>query len=201
MLSPPSWAQDATGEPVGESSRPQQLVEELHAGLLDIMKRGPELGLEGRIAAITPVIKETFDLRILAASSIGTAIWSTWSDEQKDAYVKVFERFLIVNYAHQFKSYSGQSFETLAMSPGPKETFVVKTHLVRRDKEPVELSYLTREREGRMGIIDVYADGTSEAGRRRSDFNESYRQRGFDALLAEIEGLTAGLVADETQEG
>jgi len=178
----------------GASARhPQAIVETLHEGLLDIMKKGPELGFSGRYEVIEPTIKDTFDLRTLAASSIGAAVWSKWDEDQRKAFVDTFERFLITNYARQFKSYSGQSFETVGTEPGPKETFIVKTRLLRNEKEPVELNYLTRARDGRMGIIDVYANGTSEAGRRRADFNEIYRQQGFEALLKEIDRLTADM--------
>ncbi len=190
VLSAPVWGQEVPLQPAqeNEDGRPQQIVATLHAGLLDIMKRGQELGFSGRTDVIGSVVREVFDVRILSGTAIGVANWRTWSPEQKETYVEVFTRFLIANYARQFKSFSGQGFEMVALEPGPKKTFLVKTHLNRPNKSPVKLTYLTREREGRIGIIDVYSGpGISEAGRRRGEFTSIYRSSGFDGLIASIE--------------
>lgn len=190
FLSAPVGAQQTTSEPAqaNPDERPQQIVDALHAGLLDIMKRGPELGFSGRNDVIAPVVQETFDIRILSATAIGIRRWSSWTQAQKDSYIDAFGRFMSANYARQFDSYSGQEFEFIALEPGPKSTYLVKTHINRPDKDPIELTYLTREREGRVGIIDVLLGGKiSEAARRRSEFSVIYRDHGFDGLIASIE--------------
>ena len=192
-----AWSQDAQdGEAASPQARPEQVVETLHAGLLDIMKRSAELGLDGRREVIAGVVEETFDMRALAGSAIGVATWNQWNDEQKATYLETFQRFLVVNYAVQFDGFSGQSFETKAVDEGPRGTKLVKTWLVRPEKEPVELSYLIREKDGQLGIADVFAEGGSEAARRRSEFDVVYRASGFDGLISSIETRTADLLGD-----
>jgi phospholipid transport system substrate-binding protein len=196
----PASAQDA---PATTEREPTEVVDTLHTGLLDIMQRANDLGFAGRAETIGPIVKNSFDIEILGASAIGISVWRTWTDDQKQTYEDTFSRFLIANYAYQFDAFSGQNFQVIDNEGGPKETTLVKSHLVRPDKEPVELTYLTRIRKGRVGIIDVYSDGTiSEAARRRSEFATIYRDAGFDGLISSIEkqisDLASGITTPES---
>ncbi len=181
----------------GATSSPSDIVQSLNAGLLAIMKGGEELGFVGRLETITPVVKQTFDLHYLSASTIGKTTWQSWNQDQKNTYTKVFEQFLTANYASQFKSFSGQNFEILDTMTGPKSTILVKTQINRPNKEPVALTYLTREREGKTGIIDIFLAGTiSEAARRRSEFGSIYQNQGFSGLIAMLENQVNALTSD-----
>ncbi len=183
---------DSQGETlVIEESGPQQTVEELHAGLLVIMQGGDEMGFEGRHTHIAPIVEETFDITRLAGSAIGLSIWRKWDDDQKRGYVNAFREFLTTNYASQFRSFAGQTFETLAMEEGPQRgTKIVRTHLTRPDNEPVALDYLTREKDGAVGIVDIFLNGSvSEAARRRAEFTAVYRDQGYEGLMDAITTL------------
>ncbi len=177
--------QGTAATPAGGSS---QVVTDLHAGLLDIMQRAGELGFTGRAEIIGPIVEDSFDIEVIAGSAIGLSIWRSWDETQKETYKDAFGRFLTANYAHQFDAFSGQGFEWVSSKPGPKETHLVKTLLTRPEKEPVDLTYLVRLRQGEPGIIDVYSAGSvSEAARRRSEFVAIYRDAGFDGLISSIE--------------
>ncbi len=174
--------------PVSAQQEPAFVVDTLHGGLLEIMQRADELGFNGRAEIIGPIVHDTFDIEVLSASAIGISVWRDWSDEQKGTYEDAFGRFLIANYAYQFDGFSGQSFQVIETSAGPKKTTLVKSHLNRPEKGPVELTYLTRLRRDKVGIIDVYNGGTvSEAARRRSEFATIYRDSGFEGLIRSIE--------------
>ena len=193
----PAWAEDV------EESKPVTKVEALHEGLIEIMKGGSDMGLSGRLETISPIVEDSFDVTALGASSIGLSTWRNWEKDQKQAYIDAFRRFLTVNYAAQFKSYSGQSFETVEVLDGPKRTKIVKTVLNRPNEDPVSLDYLVRKRVMRTRIVDVFLDGSiSEAARRRSEFTSVYRDQGFDGLIASINQLADDLIneAEETVE-
>ena len=195
-----AWAQSEEAQ-TGGTPQPDELVETLHGGLLEIMKGGEELGLEGRVEVLAPVVEETFDVTTLGMSSIGLSVWRKWDDEQKQTYISTFRRFLTTNYASQFKNYSGQSFQTLETVDGPKRTKLVKTQLKRPEEDPVAIDYLTRERRGKIGIVDIFLDGSiSEAARRRSEFSSVYKDQGFDGLIASIDGLIADLAAPDSEQ-
>ncbi len=196
-------AQDDTDSVASADRDPVAIINTLHAGLLNIMQRAGELGFSGRAEIIGPIVENSFDIEVLSASAVGISIWRTWSDEQRQTYERTFSRFLTANYAYQFDGFSGQNFQVLSTKSGPKETTLVESHLVRPDKDPIRLTYLTRIRKGKAGIIDVYSDGTvSEAARRRSEFATIYRDNGFDGLISSIESqiddLEKGTPASES---
>lgn len=196
-------AQDDTDSAASAAWDSVAVIYTLHGGLLNIMQRAVELGFSGRAEIIGPIVEDSFDIEVLSASAIGISIWRTWSDEQKETYERTFSRFLTANYAYQFDGFSGQSFRVLSTKSGPKKTILVESHLVRPGKDPVRLTYLTRISKGKVGIIDVYSDGTvSEAARRRSEFATIYRDSGFDGLISSIESqigdLESGTSAPES---
>ncbi len=181
-----------------------EIVKVLQEGLLTIMKEGPEIGFEGRLETIRPVVEQAFDIPVLAAATIGLSTWRSWDDEQKKTFIATFEKFLTANYAAQFKSYSGQSFEILGTEAGPKSTILVKTQINRPNKAPVALTYLTRPRNGKIGIVDIFLAGNiSEAARRRSEFGVIYGNSGFTGLMSSIERQVAllerGSAADSSK--
>ena len=191
VYSQPSTAQVVTKDSI---STPSEIVKLLNTGLLSIMKGGEELGFLGRLDTITPVVEQTFDIQYLSASTIGKTIWKSWTKDQKLTYVSMFERFLTANYASQFKSFSGQNFEILNTKTGPKSTILVETQISRPNKEPVALTYLTRVRQGKTGIIDIFLAGTiSEAARRRSEFSTIYQEHGFSGLIDMLENQIIAL--------
>ena len=173
-----------------ETPVPQQLVQQFHAAIIDIMQQGPSLSFEKRVERLNPVFAETFDMRVFSARTVGVKIWSELTDEQKDEYVETYSRFLIASYADKFDSYSGQIFEFLSMEDAPKNTVYVKTQIVRPKKGPILVNYLIGSRNGKQGVIDVFFDNASETSRRLSEFKSIYYNSGYDALISSLEAKT-----------
>ena len=62
----------ASGEATqAEADSPLPVIEAFHAGLLDIMKHAKELGFEGRIEKLAPLMSRTFDLGFMASKTVG----------------------------------------------------------------------------------------------------------------------------------
>ncbi|MDH3521780.1 MAG: ABC transporter substrate-binding protein [Myxococcales bacterium] len=172
-----------------------QVIDALHASLLDVMKQATELGYEGRARTLTPVIIESFDIPFMARTSIGRH-WEQASEEERKRFVETFTRFMVANYAGQFDGYSGQHFETLGEEPAIKETLVVKSRLVNPGDEDVQLNYRMRQVGDKWKILDVYLDGTvSELALRRSEFSSIVRRENFDALIEAIDAKIAKLAS------
>jgi uncharacterized membrane protein YidH (DUF202 family) len=98
MLTPAVRAADS-----GASDPAAQQIENFYAALIDTMKRGTELGLQGRFRQLTPAAQETFDLAGMAQIAVG-APWQMYSDMDRKAVVDAFERLTIANYAKHFTS-------------------------------------------------------------------------------------------------
>ena len=108
MLVPPAGSAD--------ESAPGAVVDGFYAALLSAMKQGGSLGFQGRYARLEPVIDKTFNLDFMGRLAIGPQ-WTTLTPEQKKRALETFHRFTVSNYASQFKSFGGESFEVGRVVP------------------------------------------------------------------------------------
>lgn len=106
----------AAAEPIDHSSptdSPQQTVEIFHAGLLEIMKHAKELGFQGRINELEPLMARCFDLDFMASKTVGR-YWKELSDEDRLRWAAIFTRFTTANYAGRFTGYTGENLSPMA---------------------------------------------------------------------------------------
>jgi phospholipid transport system substrate-binding protein len=174
---------------------PVDVVNRLNASIIGVLQEAEELGYEGRLARLAPVLDETFDLAYMAHKAVGRH-WMKLSEEDQQRWRATFEQLTHANYAGRFDRYSGQTFETLGSEPGASETVLVRTRLVNPTGEDVELSYRLRQTEAGWKIIDVYLKGTvSELALRRSEYSSVLKRDGFEALLASLNRKIGDLAA------
>ncbi len=177
------------------SAPPRAAIERLHAALLESMQNADALGFTGRYRTLAPVLTESFDLAFMARVSVGR-YWSELDAGQQEKLADAFARFTVATYAGRFDGYSGERFEIVGDEPGPRDSMVVKTHLIKADGEPIALDYLLRGGETGWRIVDVYLTGRfSELALRRAEYTSVLGRQGFDALLAAIEDRIAALKA------
>ncbi|HEB88241.1 MAG TPA: toluene tolerance protein [Deltaproteobacteria bacterium] len=174
----------------GEATRtdsPANTIETFHAGLIDIMKHAKELGIQGRIDKLTPLMKETFDLDFMASKAVGRH-WRKLSDEDKKRWIEAFTRFTTANYAGRFTGYTGEKFVTKSIEEAPRNTRMVMTEILVPNDKNVQLNYRLIDRDGKWKVIDVFLDGTvSELALRRSEYSSALKRDGFEHLLASVE--------------
>jgi phospholipid transport system substrate-binding protein len=190
-VSPPVSLSVAKGKAVASVEpssvrTPEGVVEALHDILIECMKRADELGFEGRYGLIVETLDETFDLPLMARTSIARA-WKELGREEQRAWLGLSRRYSASNYANQFDGYSGQHFATLKKEPAARGTIKVFTELVQPSDDNVQLDYRLREVDGEWRIIDVHLDGkVSELTLRRADYRAVIERRGFDDLVKEV---------------
>ena len=85
-------------------------VEQLHAGLMAIMKAGKTAPFRQRYDMIAPVIGRTFDLEVILRQVIGPRL-AALPPDQRAAVGDAFRRYTIASYVANFDTYSGQRFE------------------------------------------------------------------------------------------
>jgi phospholipid transport system substrate-binding protein len=174
-----------------EAAAPRQIVESLHAVLIEAMQRADELGFDGRYELIAPVLDDTFDVTVMAKVAIGDA-WNELDEEQRASWVALTRRYSAANYADKFDGYSDQHFQTLSEEPSARGTMIVKTELVQPTDKDVQLDYRLRKVKGSWRIIDVQLSGrVSELALRRADYRsvigaEKDPVRGFEILVARL---------------
>jgi phospholipid transport system substrate-binding protein len=187
----PALAQDPAAEK----------IQSFYSTLLDTMKRGPELGMQGRYRALEPAVDAAFDVPAMMQFIVGPG-WAGMSEQDKSALIAAFRRLTIANYAANFASYNGEQFNVdgSVQQRGPDK--LVQTTLVPHGGKPVPLIYRMRDTSGSWKIIDVFLDGyVSELATRRSDFAATLASGGARALVAKINQLSDNLLNGTAKGG
>jgi phospholipid transport system substrate-binding protein len=172
---------------VHADATPQAAIDRLHGVLLDIMRNADTLGVEGRYRTLEPVLPGIYDFQRMITIAVGSH-WAAASEEQRRALEQAFTRFSVANYASRFTGYTGETFEIVGERPGPRDSILIDTRLVRTDGEPVPITYVMRERGGDWRIVDVLLERTiSELAVRRSEFARVLDEGGAERLVAVLD--------------
>jgi phospholipid transport system substrate-binding protein len=176
-----------------------QVIDRFHNSLVSMMKRGPELGFQGRVKFISPVADQTFDYTDMTERSVGPA-WATLSAADRAKLIASFRKFSIYTYVHNFRSFDGERFEHVGEPKvGAKGGVLARTQLVPNGDEPVALNYLLHRAPG-WKVYDIFLAGTiSEVARRRDDFSAILRDKGAPGMIAALEEKSATLQAEDAK--
>jgi phospholipid transport system substrate-binding protein len=176
-------AADAAADPAARQ------IELFYAALIDNMKNGRELGVQGRYRQLAPVAEDTFDLGAMARLTVGPA-WSTMSETDQKAITDAFGRLTFSNYAKNFASFGGQQFVVDAMVKMRNEDKIVESKLVRPSRSTVPFNYRMHLVGDKWKVIDVYLNGyVSQVALRRADFSSTVASSGASGLVKKIDEI------------
>ena len=168
-------------------------VEQLHAGLIEIMKAGRSASFRQRYDKIAPVIGRTFDVEAIVRQVVGLR-WASLPSEQQAALTDAFRRYTIASYVANFEGYSGERFELLPTITAVGNDRVVQTRLVSASGQAHALAYVVRQTAGGWRIVDVLADGSvSRVAAQRSEVRSVLADGGGTGLLVSLRRKTAEL--------
>lgn len=178
-----------------EADPAAQQITTFYASLLETMKRGPQLGMQGRFNALAPAVDKAYDLATMMQFIVGPT-WSTMAESDRSALLAAFRRMTIANYASNFDKFSGERFD---VDPGVQsrgQDKIVQTRLVPPGDSPVPLIYRMRQSGANWKIIDVYLAGyVDQAALKRSDFASTLASGGPKALATKINSLAETAMA------
>lgn len=174
-------------------------IQSFYGTLVDTMKRGPQLGMQGRYRALEPAVDAAFDIPAMIQFIVGPG-WTGMKDSDRNSLTAAFRRMTIANYAANFSAFNGEQFnvDPQVQQRGPDK--LVQTTLVPRGQKPVPLIYRMRESSGSWKIIDVFLNGyVSELAMRRSDFAATLAKGGAAALVTKMNQISDGLLSGATK--
>ncbi|MEE3329049.1 MAG: ABC transporter substrate-binding protein [Myxococcota bacterium] len=173
--------------PGAETSAPQDVVNELHAGLLKTMQESKGTGFQERFDNLKPVVSETFDVNFMGSKSVGRH-WKKLTPEEQQLWLDKFVSYITANYVGNFNQFDGESFEVLGEEEAQRSTRIVLTRLNVPGGEDVLFNYRLRMTPEGWQIIDIYLKGTvSELALRRSDFTTTLKNKGFPVLASTVD--------------
>ena len=188
------WTAAAPGTPAdAATSDAAAPIEQLHAGLIEIMKAGKTTPFRQRYDKIAPVIGRTFDLEGIVRQVIGLR-WTSLPTEQQAALMDAFRRYTIASYVANFDGYSGERFELLSTVIPVGNDRVVQTKFVSASGQAHALAYVMRQTTGSWRVVDVLADGAiSRVAAQRSEVRSVLADGGGPGLLVSLRRKTAEL--------
>ena len=163
----------------------KEVVESFQAELIDVMKNGKKLGFSGRYEKLYEPVSNSHDLTKIARIVIGKE-WEKLTEEQQKKLADVFSRLSVASYAHNFKDYSGETFEFDSEEQTARGGVVVHSRLIIPDDKPVKFDYMLKEKGDSWRIINIIANGVSDLALKRSEYTTILQREGFDALIAKI---------------
>lgn len=185
MLLAPLHGAKAAGE--------REAIRHMFDTLQSTMAEGPSLGFQGRYDKLEPVLGKVFDFRLMAQIGL-QRYWAQISEPDRDAIVDAFRRMSIATYASRFDGSGQVSFSVGDVRDGPQGLVLVPTVVERGKGDPVNLTYVMRDRGAGPLVIDVLADGKySELARQRAEMSAVYGRAGTAGLIESLNAKTADL--------
>ena len=161
-------------------------IKAFYATLIDTMKRGKELGVEGRFRELKPATESAFDLTEMTRLSVGPS-WSGISEPERKALVEAVERLTLVNYAKNFTHFSGEQFVVDPDTKPRSDDKIVESKLVGTDGKAVAFNYRMHPVDGHWKIVDIYLNGSiSQLALRRADFSSTVQKLGPAGLVNKL---------------
>ncbi|HVZ70590.1 MAG TPA: ABC transporter substrate-binding protein [Rhizomicrobium sp.] len=178
-------AADAPTDPAAKK------VQAFYDVLLDSMKGGAKLGVQGRYNKLKPAVEAAFNLPAMTQYAVGPD-WAKFSDADHKALIDAFERMTVSNYAKNFDSYNGQQFVVSPNVVNRLPDKVVQTEMRPAKGDPVKFNYRMRDAGGGdWKVIDVFLAGfTSQLALRRSEFSDTVTKQGAAGLVKKMNQVT-----------
>ena len=111
--------------------------------------------------------------------------WRTATEDQRQAYLKAFTRFIVATYAKRLGGIRVDHFEVIgAKSVGPRD-ILVKSRVANGGKKQIRADWRVRERESTFRILDLSVEGISMALTMRQEFQSILRRKeGIEGLIS-----------------
>ncbi len=180
-------AAPALAASAAQAAAPVGQVQRLDNALIEVMQNADQLKFQGRYDKLAPVLNAVFDVPEMTRIAVGP-MWNDASESDRKEMVEVFGRYMVTMYAARFKGFAGETFEVADSKDRDGGRVLVITKLNRKDKEPVELSYLMRGEGDNWHVTDVYYNGSiSQLAQLRSEFSATLRDGGVKNLKSVLE--------------
>jgi phospholipid transport system substrate-binding protein len=191
---PASAADSGIGSAIDPAVRE---IKAFYATLVETMKHGKELGIQGRYRELKPAAESAFDLSEMTRLSVGPS-WTGISEPDRKALVDAVERLTLVNYAKNFSHFSGEQFVVAPEAKPRSDDKIVESRLVGSDGNAVAFNYRMHPVDGHWKIVDIYLNGNiSQLALRRADFAATVQKLGPSGLVEKLNQMVDKQMSDQ----
>ncbi|HET7587827.1 MAG TPA: ABC transporter substrate-binding protein [Gammaproteobacteria bacterium] len=185
MLSP-VFAADSTGS----VTPPDKVVEQTATDVLSAIRENKDKFL-GHPDAVYQLVEQEmaphFDFDYAARLVLGRS-WRDATPEQRQAFVKAFEHYLVNSYANELVKHANAKVkvEPFRGSPSDERADIGST-IVPEDGKPLQVHYAMHRTDDGWKAFDVRAEGVSYVMSYRNTFASEIRQTSLDALIERLQ--------------
>ena len=157
----------------------EKLAAEVIGGLAD-----ETLSAERREDLFRRLLARDLDIPLIGRFVLGRH-WRTATEDQRQAYLEAFTKFIVATYAKRLGGIRVDQFEVIgAKSLGPKD-ILVRSRVANGGKKPILADWRVRERENTFRILDLSVEGISMALTMRQEFQSVMRRKeGLEGLIS-----------------
>lgn len=178
------WAQDTSGTEISVQSAQGKFIQSLGNRAIAILA-DKSISAEQRSTQFRAMLRESFDLPTIGRFVIGRS-WNAATPEQRAEYSRLFEELVVKTYSDRFALYTGEGFRVRAVRPEGEKDYIVNSDITHPDgSAPTTVDWRVRQKDGRLGIIDVVVEGVSMSVTQRQEYAAVIQRNGgnLDGLL------------------
>jgi phospholipid transport system substrate-binding protein len=168
-------------------------IEQLDAGLLQVMKAGKSAPFKQRYDVLAPLVTRAVDLDAILEGGVGSS-WASLPFTEQAALKTAFQRYSIATYVSHFDEFAGERFDLYAPAASRNPVVQVKIVPGKAGDDTHILGYAMRQTPVGWKAIDVTADSSiSQVVAQQDEIRSLMRNGGVDGLLARLQQKTAEL--------
>ena len=191
VLAPASgFAANTSGPAVAVATHDQAIAQPTGKFVQDLGDRAIKIiadktmPTDQRNASFSQILSDSFDLKTIGRFVIGRS-WNGATAAQQSEYMSLFKALVIKNYGERMSLYTGEGFVVTGIRPESDMDTTVLSQITHPDgDEPTTIDWRVRQKDGKMGVIDVIVEGVSLSVTQRQEYASVIQNNG-----GEIEGL------------
>jgi len=129
-----------------------------------------QMPADQRNTQFSQILNDSFDLRTIGRFVIGRT-WNGATPDQQTEYMDLFKKLVIKNYGDRMTLYTGEGFQVIGTRPESDMDTTVLSQITHPDgSQPTTIDWRVREKDGKMGVIDVIVEGVSLSVTQRQEY-------------------------------
>lgn len=182
---------------------PDELVRTVSQGVLDEIKADRSLqtgNLDRLNTLVDKRVMPYVNFQRMTALAVGRN-WRTATPEQQAALQTEFRRLLLLTYADAVRQVTDTTIQVRPMRSAPTdEEVIVRTHVLRPGKEPIQLDYRLQKTPAGWKIFDLNILGLWLIEHYRNQFAQVVGASGIDGLIKSLKEKNQSLAQTATAQ-
>jgi phospholipid transport system substrate-binding protein len=138
-----------------------------------------------RRRSIETVAYTRFDMTTMSRLVLRRS-WKRFSEQQREAYIVEFKKYLANNYGSRISRYDQEQVEIIGVRDEPRGDATVRTRIVGGEFEDAQVDYRMRRKDDSWKVIDVTIEGVGMVSNFQDQFREVLSRGGPDHLIAKL---------------